>query len=163
MGNSKPHKNLELLARIADSLPAPLVLLAGRGAGKALGFPESTIDLGELSDAELPLLYASAEALLYPSLYEGFGLPPLEAMASGCPVVAARGSSLTEVCGEAALLVDPHSGSEWKEAILKVCRDAALRRELSERGRERASRFSWDDCARKTLAVYERVLDQGLR
>jgi glycosyltransferase involved in cell wall biosynthesis len=101
--------------------------------------------------------------LLYPSLYEGFGLPPLEAMATGCPVIAARGSSLTEVCGEAAMLVDPRSGSAWAEVILKVCRDAALRRNLSERGRERASRFSWDDCARKTLAVYERVFVQGRR
>ncbi len=158
MGNAKPHKNLEFLARIADELPAPLVLLAGRGTGKALGFPRSTIDLGELPEADLPLLYAAAEALLFPSLYEGFGLPPLEAMACGCPVIASRSSSLPEVCGEAALLVDPHDETAWRDAILRLTRDPQLHRELGEKGQERAARFTWDDCARRTLAVYQRVL-----
>ena len=163
MGSAKPHKNLKLLAQIADELPLPLVLLAGRGTGQALGFPSSTIDLGELPESDLPLLYAAAEALLFPSIYEGFGLPPLEAMASGCPVIAARGSSLTEVCGEAALLLDPHSEEQWRDEISRLCRESQLRRELAEKGRERAARFTWDDCARRTLAVYQRVLAQARR
>ncbi len=159
MGNPKPHKNLKMLARIAEDFPLPLVLLAGRGTGRALGFPGSTIDLGELPEADLPLLYAAAEALLFPSMYEGFGLPPLEAMACGCPVIAARGSSLTEVCGEAALLLDPHSETDWRDAILRLTREPQLRRELSEKGQERAARFTWENCARRTLAVYQRALE----
>ncbi|HYX90595.1 MAG TPA: glycosyltransferase family 1 protein [Myxococcaceae bacterium] len=159
MGNAKPHKNLGLLARIADHLPLPLAVLAGAGAARRLGFPAHTLDLGEWSEDELPLLFASAEALLFPSYYEGFGLPALEAMASGCPVVASRAASLPEVCGEAALLVDPHSPDAWRDSVLRLCRDAALRKTLSEHGIERAARFTWDACAERTLAVYRRVLE----
>src|SRR5919198_1381493 len=133
MGNAKPHKNL--------------------------GFPAHTLDLGEWSEDELPLLFASAEALLFPSYYEGFGLPALEAMASGCPVMASRAASLPEVCAEAALLVDPHSPDAWRDSVLRLCRDAALRKTLSEHGIERAARFTWDACAERTLAVYRRVLE----
>jgi glycosyltransferase involved in cell wall biosynthesis len=159
MGNAKAHKNLQMVARIALHLPLPLVVLAGPGTARRLGFPAQTRELGEIPEDELPLLYASAEALLFPSYYEGFGLPPLEAMASGCPVVASRAASLPEVCGDAALLVDPHSLEGWRDAVLRLCRDAALRKSLSERGIERAARFTWNACAEQTLAVYRRALE----
>ncbi|HZA51215.1 MAG TPA: glycosyltransferase family 1 protein [Myxococcaceae bacterium] len=159
IGNAKPHKNLEVIARIAPSLPVPVVLLAGRGAARRLGFPASTRELGEVPEEDLPPLYAAAEGLLFPSYYEGFGLPPLEAMACGCPVIASRAASLPEVCGEAAMLVEPHSPEQWREAALRICRDTALRATLSTGGFERAARYTWARCAQQTLAVYRRVLE----
>ena len=98
------HKNLGLLAKIAPQLPIPIVLLAGKGAAQELGFPDTTVELTELPEQEMPLFYGAAEALLLPSRYEGFGLPALEAMAAGCPVVASNVSALPEVTGEAAIL-----------------------------------------------------------
>ena len=159
MGNAKPHKNLQLLARIAVSLSVPLILFAGSGVSRKLGFPAGTIELSEVPEEDLPLLYSSAEALLFPSYYEGFGLPPLEAMACGCPVIASRAASLPEVCGEAAVLLEPHSPEQWREAALRICRDPAFRSTLVSRGLERAARYSWTACARQTLAVYRRILE----
>ena len=162
MGSEKAHKNLAILAPVTRELPVRVAVLAGGGGvARRLGFGEDVIDLESVSEDELPLLYASAEALIFPSYYEGFGLPALEAMACGCPVIASNASSLPEVCGQAAVLVEPHSEPAWREAILRLVRDSTLRRELSERGVERAARFSWDDCARQTLAVYQRALERG--
>jgi glycosyltransferase involved in cell wall biosynthesis len=136
-----------------------MVLLAGAGAREALGFPASTRELGHLPEQEMPRFYGAAAALLMPSRYEGFGLPALEALACGTPVVAARSSAIPEVTGEAALLVPPDDAAGWREAILRLLRDEPLRRELVARGTERAARFSWDDCARRTLAAYARALE----
>lgn len=161
VGNTKAHKNLGLLARIAQDAPVPIVLLAGRGAARTLGFAPGTVELSDVREDDLPRLYASAEALLFPSYYEGFGLPALEAMASGCPVLAARASSLPEVTGDAALLLDPKSDTAWKDALLRICREPALRAELAAKGLERAHRFRWEDCAVQTLAVYRRALERA--
>ncbi|HLM48766.1 MAG TPA: glycosyltransferase family 1 protein, partial [Myxococcaceae bacterium] len=114
---------------------------------------------GYVADEDLAALYSGAMAFVYPSLYEGFGLPPLEAMACGTPVVVARTSSLPEVVGEAALQLSPDDANAWRETALKLLRDDALRRELSDKGRERAALFNWDDCARRTLATYRRALE----
>lgn len=160
VGNAKPFKNLELLRHFAADLPVPIVLLAGKGAvAHELGLHENVIDLEELPESEMALFYGAAAALLLPSKYEGFGLPALEAMAAGCPVLAADATALPEVVGGAALRLPPDDAVAWREATLRVLRDDGLRTELVELGRERAARFTWDECARKTVAVYRRVLE----
>ena len=158
IGNMKPFKNLSVLLPIAEGLPAPLVLLAGRGARRAIGFSEKVIELSPLTDEELVRFYAGAVAVLVPSRYEGFGLPALEAMACGAPVIVSSSGSHPEVVGGAGLLVAPDNPLAWREACLRVFRDEPLRRELSAAGIERASRASWDDCARQTMQVYRRAL-----
>ncbi|ATB26854.1 glycosyl transferase family 1 [Melittangium boletus DSM 14713] len=159
VGNTKPFKNLGMLADVAEELPEPLVLLAGERAAWELGFPDGTRELSNMPEEDMPRLYGAATALLLPSRYEGFGLPALEAMACGTPVVAARATSLPEVVGEAALLLPPDDASAWKDAAQRLVRDDALRRSLGEKGRERAGLFTWDDCARRTLATYRRALE----
>lgn len=158
IGSVKPHKNLKVLLSIAEGLPSPLVLLAGRGARRHLGFSEKVIELSPLPDSDLVAFLGGATAVLAPSRYEGFGLPALEAMACGAPVIAANAGAHPEVVGTAGLLVSADNPLAWLEAAQRVHRDGALRAELSQKGRERAARFSWDDCAQKTLAVYRRAL-----
>ena len=160
IGSLKPHKNLKVLTPIAEQLPAKLVLLAGRGARRALGFPESVIELSPLSDPELATFYAGAIAVLVPSRYEGFGLPALEAMACGAPVIAADAGAHREILGQAGLLISPDSPEEWKEAARRVFRDDLLRAQLKDRGEDRSSRFTWDDCAQQTIEVYRRALSR---
>lgn len=158
IGSIKAHKNLQILKGIAEALPAKLVLLAGRGARRALGFPESVLELSPLSDPELAVFYAGAVAVLVPSRYEGFGLPALEAMACGAPVIAADAGAHREILGQAGLLISPDDPAAWKEAAQRVFRDEALRIGLKERGADRSSRYTWDDCTQQTLEVYRRAL-----
>ena len=114
--------------------------------------------LGFVRDDDLPGLYRLATVFAYPSLHEGFGIPPLEAMASGVPVVSSAVSSLPEVVGDAGLLVDPRSTEELAEALGSVFQDERLRQDLAAKGRLRAQQFSWEDVARRTATVYERVV-----
>ena len=123
---------------------------ARRGVGERVVFP------GFIEDPDLPALYSSAELFVYPSLYEGFGLPPLEAMACGTPVVCSNSSSLPEVMGDGGLLVAPRSAS-LSAAIAEVLTNDNLRHRLRRRGRERAALFSWEKSAAKTLDLYREL------
>jgi glycosyltransferase involved in cell wall biosynthesis len=144
------------------------LVLAGvdRGLGTELcdaamrrGAAEAVVQLGAVSEDRLHALYTHARALVYPSRYEGFGLPVLEAMASGTPVIASRAASIPEVVGAAGLLLDPLDVSEWTEAIVRVVRNEALRRTMSAAGIARAGAFTWECTARRTLDVYRRALE----
>jgi glycosyltransferase involved in cell wall biosynthesis len=130
--------------------PDPVAAAHGLGLDAALRW------LGPVPDADLPALYAGAQAFVFPSLWEGFGLPVLEAMASGAPVVASRRGALPEVAGDAALLVEPEPGP-LAEALGAVLADARLRETLRAAGLARAAAFSWERTARETLAIYREV------
>jgi glycosyltransferase involved in cell wall biosynthesis len=113
----------------------------------------------ELTDQDLACAYSGAEALIYPSLYEGFGMPVVEAMACGCPVITTRHGSLGEVSGEAAVFVSGHDADELRCAMALV-RDANERKKLIERGLRRAARYSWDDTARGVYNLLERAREE---
>ncbi|HLJ36071.1 MAG TPA: glycosyltransferase family 1 protein, partial [Ktedonobacteraceae bacterium] len=115
---------------------------------------------GYVTDEELVAMYQMATCLTFPSLYEGFGLPVLEAMMAGCPVITSKTSSLPEVAGEAALLVDPLNAGEIATTILQLLQDDALRTSLQEQGRTWAAHFSWAETARMTRDVYITMADQ---
>src|SRR6185503_19681168 len=123
LGSEKRHKNLGLLARISGQLPAPVVLMAGPGAKEQLGFDASAIELPSISDEALCGALAGAIALLLPSTYEGFGLPAIEAMAAGTPVLAANAGALPEVVGKAGVLLPPEEPETWLEAARRLCAD----------------------------------------
>jgi glycosyltransferase involved in cell wall biosynthesis len=158
--NRWPHKNhavlFEALALVRRARPELTLVLTG--AGHEPGGPPGVDARGHVSDDELARLYATASALVFPSLYEGFGLPPLEAMASGCPVAAARAGALPEVCGDAARLFDPHSPSEIAEAVLEVLERPD---EWREKGLRRAAEFTWEDAARAHESVYRELASSG--
>ncbi len=149
---ARPHR-LVLVGRhgwLAD----PIFTAIARPDSPARGRVQLT---GYLPDDDLPLLYGGAEALVFPSLYEGFGLPALEAMACGAPVLTSKDSSLPEVVGDAALLVDPLDTGAILAGLERLATDIPLRRTLRERGPARAARFSWRRAAEQTLTVLEQV------
>ncbi|HEV2146523.1 MAG TPA: glycosyltransferase family 1 protein [Longimicrobiaceae bacterium] len=170
VGNRKPHKNLaaavETLARLRGEAPELRLAIVGevfRGwddvlqrAGE-LGVGGRIVEVAGATDVELRALYAGCEALIFPSLYEGFGLPVLEAMAAGAPVVASNRSSVPEVVGDAGLLADPEDPRAIAEGVLRLRREPALRAELVRRGRERAASFTWERSARGVADVLFRV------
>jgi glycosyltransferase involved in cell wall biosynthesis len=118
----------------------------------------AVVRLGYVPDADLPALYSAATVFAFPSLYEGFGLPVVEAMACGTAVVCSNATSLPEVAGDAAVLVDPRDPEALAGGLLRVLDDAALRDDLGRRGLARAQRFTWEEAARKTLEVYRKAL-----
>ncbi len=119
----------------------------------------SVILTNSVSDAELAVLMSEADLFVYPSLYEGFGLPPLEAMACGTPVISSNVSSLPEIVGEAGILVDPNSIDDIAAAMINVLEDSSLRDKLVQKGKQRAKLFSWEQTARETLEAYLSVLE----
>ena len=122
-----------------------------------LGLHEDVSFTGFVSDEELALYYSNAGCLLFPSLYEGFGLPPLEAMACGCPVVTSNTSSLPEVVGEAGIMVNPYDTNGLAKAIREVLTNSKLRDDMVRKGLEQAKKFSWEKAARQTLEVYNKL------
>ena len=172
VGTLEPRKNLvrlvEAFARIRDGR-VRLVLAGGKGwlydelfaTVEALDLSEEVIFPGYVMSDELPLWYNAATVLAYPSVYEGFGLPVLEAQACGTPVLTAHASSLPEVAGDAALLVDPCDVEALAAGLHRLLTDETLRRQLRERGLAHAKQFSWPRAAQETARVYRRALLEG--
>jgi glycosyltransferase involved in cell wall biosynthesis len=161
VGTRIARKNLSALAEAARRLSALGLELVSAGSGRHYTRPGETPPpraLGYVAESHLPGLYAGAAALAMPSLYEGFGLPVVEAMASGVPVVAANRAALPETCGGAALLVEPDDEGALADALATVVTDEEARRRLVQAGIERASHFSWDRAAAATDTVISEVL-----
>jgi glycosyltransferase involved in cell wall biosynthesis len=174
-GNVKPHKNLERLIQAFDLVRRrgldhlKLVLIgdeisryaALRRAVHRHQLHKYVRFLGYLPETTLAVMYRLAGVFVFPSLYEGFGLPPLEAMASGTPVVTSNVSSLPEVAGEAAVLVDPYEPTAIADGIYRVLTDESLRRNLRQRGLARASQFSWEASVRRVRDIYGHIGGEG--
>jgi glycosyltransferase involved in cell wall biosynthesis len=173
MGNTKPHKDLPTLLRafalLSPSAPDLRLLLVGAEppgyldgalAGMSPDIRARVAFTETVSDTELRALYAGASAFVFPSRHEGFGLPALEAMALGAPVVCANAASLPEVVGDAALLFSAGDAGALSEALVRVLDDPALRGRLSEAGHERAAHFTWEGTAAATVAAYQEALRQ---
>ncbi len=175
VGTIQPRKNLERLVHafericgLPDLADLQLVLAGKQGwlyetlfhqVARA-GLQGRVIFPGYVADEDLGALLSGAEAFVFPSLYEGFGIPVLEAGGCGVPVITSNTSSLPEVAGDAALLVDPLDVDAIADAMYRLVTDASLRAELARRGLENVKRFSWEKCARETLAVLESVAEK---
>ncbi len=170
LGTIEPRKNLTSLLEAYHGLrvrgsEARLVIVGQKGwlyegffrRLHELGLENEVVFTGFVPDADLPALYSAAELFVFPSLYEGFGLPVLEALACGAPVVTSNRSSLPEVAGDAALLVDPTSVADLQATMTTVLESQDVRADLKARGPRQAARFSWDKAARETLALYQSV------
>ncbi|MCG7349499.1 glycosyltransferase family 4 protein [Sphingomonas sp. ACRSK] len=158
IGSLARHKNLAMLieAFVAADLPNLSLVVAGGGnpkvfKGAGLREAPNIRFLGRVTDAELKALYAAAYAFACPSLSEGFGLTPLEAMRMGCPVMATTGGAVPEVCGDAALYADPRDVQAWSETLRRIATDGPLRADLARRARERAALFTWQGAAQQLL------------
>jgi glycosyltransferase involved in cell wall biosynthesis len=173
VGSIQPRKNLRRLIEAYSVLrrgrtegKLPQLVLVGKNAWlfeetfrslKDMEVGVSVILTGYVPESDLPALYSGALCFVYPSYFEGFGLPPLEAMKCGAPVIVGNKTSLPEVVGEAALMIDPFDVNAIAGAIQKMISDSDLRAELRVKGLKRAAHFNWKETARQTLAVYERA------
>jgi glycosyltransferase involved in cell wall biosynthesis len=169
VGDMRPYKNVDAALRAFASMSrheARFVIVGNKDTKDSgplerlvasLGIADSVEFTGYVSDTELAQLYCGATALVFPSLWEGFGLPPLEAMASGCPVITSDVASLPEVCGDAVEYVDPTSTDAIRSAMERVIHEPALREDLRGRGLERARLFSWERTAGEVWQVLESV------
>ncbi len=172
VGTLEPRKNLITLVRAFAALPGSLLretqlVLCGRRGWKNEDLTaeiarlqlESKVRItGYVSDADLPALYRSAAVFVYPSLYEGFGLPPLEAMASGVPVIASTAPALTEVLGDAAVRVDPFDIELLSQALKGLLTSSSMREEYRQKGLTHVQGFSWEAVADRTYAIYQKIL-----
>ena len=170
LGSTKGYKNIRsVFAAMQPALAAnlPLVVAGGRGeeAYRAAGWnpPEGTLFTGFVSDGELRSLYEGAALFVFPSLTEGFGLPPVEAMHCGAPVVAARAGAMPEVLGDAAVLVNPGNPAEYRQAIEAILADPAYAGQLRARGKARAAQLSWDAAGDKLFSIIRDLLRQDAR
>lgn len=170
VGNLEPRKNLPSLLRafatlVKRGLPHSLVLVGSRGwmdddifsTLRDLNVGHRVFMPGYVPQEELPALYSAASLFVYASRYEGFGLPILEAMACGVPVITSNVASMPEIAGDAGMLIDPNNETELSEAMARILNDSELRAKMSRDGIERARQFSWERAARETLRVYECV------
>jgi glycosyltransferase involved in cell wall biosynthesis len=175
VGTLEPRKNInrllnayKMLVSGEENIPQ-LVIVGGQGwlsqdineLVDTLGLREKVIFTGYVPDSDLPALYRGAEMLIYPSLYEGFGFPPLEAMACGIPVISSNISSIPEVVGDAGILVDPYSPDDMARAIAEVLRNEELRTHLKSAGITRSVLFSWDKTAQETVKLYHEVVEEN--
>lgn len=171
VGNFLPHKNVKSLIAAYNLLPEnirreySLVLGGGRPKGfkqdieqSGLSDSQSIIYCGDIADEDLPALYSGAELFVFPSLYEGFGLPPLEAMACGCPVASSNTSSMPEVLGDAALFFNPNLTEEMSMAIRQMLEDEHLRNSFCQKGLGRARLFTSEKMAERMLAIFDSVI-----
>jgi len=167
VGSSYPHKNIHRLIEAFKKLQKmyPCITLA------ITGYPtpyqrelikkynlENVKFLGYIPLEDMPYLYSAAKCLVYPSLYEGFGLPPLEAMACGCPVAVSNSSSLPEVCGDAAMFFDPYSVEDIKNAIEQIFINENLKQNLIEKGLIQARKYDWEKTAKKIIKIFKEVI-----
>lgn len=172
LGTLEPRKNLTKLLdaflNVSDSIPHSLVISGAKGWKTEELFnklktsdAEDRIQMtGFVDKDDIPALLSLAEGFIYPSLYEGFGLPILEAMACGTPVITSNISSMPEVAGDAALLVDPRSTDSISSAIITLANDKEKRELMCQKGLKRAGEFSWEETARKTLEVYNKTISE---
>ncbi|MBI4744908.1 MAG: glycosyltransferase family 4 protein [Actinobacteria bacterium] len=169
VGNRKPHKNIlrliEAFKILKNKVDCSLLIITDNDSRFTepeekvleLDLSNDVIISGPVENEELPLLYSAADVFILPSLCEGFGLPALEAMSCGTPVVASETSSLPEVIGSAGILIDPYDVNSIADALEKILEDDVLRKEMIKRGYSQAAKFNWRDTAGKTLEVYENV------
>lgn len=159
--NTAARKNLNRILEAYDSLPwltRPPLVLKLQQPPQGIALPHGVrVALGFCDDAEMARLYCKARALLFPSIYEGFGLPIVEAMSCGCPVITSDRGACAEVAAGAALTVDPLSTDSLADALRTILRDRKLARDLVARGLKRASDFSWDRCADEHAALFHRI------
>lgn len=170
VGSIEPRKNLKNLILAYNLLPESLkrdfsLVLTGFSGWKnseimgLLNKNNKVIYTGYVSEIELALIYNKASVFVFPSFYEGFGLPPLEAMACGCPVIVSDSASLPEVCGDSALYVNPKEPESIANSIMKIIEDTELRNQLVRKGIERAKNFRWENTAKEILKIFEEVSD----
>jgi len=163
VGTIEPRKNIDTLVRAWRALPASLkeqfdLVLAGPmgwASAETVSLVRSVRYLGYIPESDVAPLTAAAAVFAYPSLYEGFGFPVAQALAAGTPVVTSNVSSLPEVAGDAALLVDPRSERELRDALERLLLSSDLRGELAARGRRQAAQFTWEECARKSWEFWQ--------
>ncbi|HSA83329.1 MAG TPA: glycosyltransferase family 1 protein, partial [Patescibacteria group bacterium] len=175
VGDVTWNKNLPRLVQAISQLDISLVMVGKALAEKdfdranswnadrvkleeAIGGNKNILKLGFVSDDDLVVLYNAATAFVFPSLYEGFGLPVLEAMQSGCPVITTKEGSLAEVAGDGAYFVDAYREESIADGIRKVFNDQDLQKKLVEKGLQQAKKFSWKKTAEQTIAVYKKVV-----
>lgn len=170
IGSLAPHKNLATALAAQSRQTGPIRRLVVAGGGNPRIFGEADLPhcpdamfIGRVGDAELRALYEGAAGLIFPSRFEGFGLPPLEAMRCGCPVIASTAAAVREVCGEAALYADPDDVDGWAAQIGRLGSDASLRRRLRAAGKERAGGFAWRRSALGLLAAAGYAAPPALR
>lgn len=177
LGSAEPRKNIKTLLKAYACLPGTLkkefalVIAGGRGwmnsdipgVIKDLKIEDRVVSSGYIDNADISAVYSGAAVFVYPSLYEGFGLPILEAMSCGTPVVTSNTSSMPEVAGDAAMLVTPQDAGDIATALEAVLENTDLREHMRELGLRRSAMFSWEKCARETIEVYGKVVESGKR